>query len=291
MKADTLDAEVAAKLKRIDASAGDDLTRFPDFLVIGPQRTGSSWLFRQLAKHPEILVPKEKETYYFSTLGQPEHEKFRYRTMSEFLGAAMVDSPLLHLRKLVRHKLRYRPRIYGEATASNATVPLEVIEDICRINPSIKVVMMLRQPAGRARSHAKKALTAHTDRRPDELEFEEFDRFLRASGQVAKANCRQIIENWRSCLAPKNFMLAEFRRVAEAPQELLTEVQRFLGIDHDRLPGLHELQAKVYSTGAGRLPDAVENRIQELYKASIEDFDVILDELQGDRIAEGCYCI
>lgn len=289
MKPKRLEPDVAAQLRRISAKAGNDLARFPDFMLLGPPRTGSSWLFRRLATHPEIFLPREKETYFFSTLGEPDNPKRRYPALSDYLNGAMVDAPLYRLRKQVRNGLRYAPRIYGEATASNATLTPEVIREIRLINPEIKALIMLRKPEERARSHAKKALTAHTGRRPGEVEFEEFDRFLRARGQLGMANYREMIDRWRGGLKPGNFMITEFRRVSEDPQQLLRKVQKFLGVDHERLPGLRQLQAKVYSTGAGRLPDRVEARIQELYGPAIRDFDLLLGELKSAEIADGCY--
>jgi hypothetical protein len=39
--------------------------RGPDFLYIGPDKSGSSWLFKVLESHPECYVPPAKDLYYF----------------------------------------------------------------------------------------------------------------------------------------------------------------------------------------------------------------------------------
>ena len=38
---------------------------FPDFLVIGAQKAGTTWLHRNLQAHPQVWMPKEKELHYF----------------------------------------------------------------------------------------------------------------------------------------------------------------------------------------------------------------------------------
>ena len=43
------------------------MTRLPDFLGIGAQRSGSTWLYRQLESHPDIYVPTyRKEVRFFN---------------------------------------------------------------------------------------------------------------------------------------------------------------------------------------------------------------------------------
>ncbi len=37
----------------------------PDFLYIGPDKSGSTWMYRMLQKHPECFVPRVKDIYFF----------------------------------------------------------------------------------------------------------------------------------------------------------------------------------------------------------------------------------
>ncbi len=38
---------------------------FPQFLCIGAEKAGSTWLYKNLKKHPEIWLPPVKEIHYF----------------------------------------------------------------------------------------------------------------------------------------------------------------------------------------------------------------------------------
>ena len=38
---------------------------YPDFLGIGAQKAGTTWLGRNLQAHPEVWMPRVKEVHYF----------------------------------------------------------------------------------------------------------------------------------------------------------------------------------------------------------------------------------
>ena len=38
---------------------------YPDFLVVGAQKAGTTWLYRSLRTHPQVWMPREKELHYF----------------------------------------------------------------------------------------------------------------------------------------------------------------------------------------------------------------------------------
>ena len=41
---------------------------FPDFIGIGAQKAGTTWLHRNLQAHPGIWMPKEKEIHCFDEI-------------------------------------------------------------------------------------------------------------------------------------------------------------------------------------------------------------------------------
>ena len=44
------------------------LRSFPDFIIVGAQKAGTSSIFNQLIQHPQILPPRYKEVHYFDLL-------------------------------------------------------------------------------------------------------------------------------------------------------------------------------------------------------------------------------
>src|SRR5215217_5638753 len=59
---------------------------FPDFIGIGAQKAGTTWLHRNLQAHPQIWMPKEKELHYFD-----EKIKQRGGFWSRLLGSRPAD--------------------------------------------------------------------------------------------------------------------------------------------------------------------------------------------------------
>lgn len=47
--------------------------RLPDFLLLGAAKSGTSSVFQYLAQHPRIFLPDNKEPYFFSFEGTPDH--------------------------------------------------------------------------------------------------------------------------------------------------------------------------------------------------------------------------
>ena len=47
--------------------------RAPDFLGIGVQKGGTTWLYENLRNHPEIFMPRVKEIQYFNEIYVPRH--------------------------------------------------------------------------------------------------------------------------------------------------------------------------------------------------------------------------
>ena len=72
-----MSVDLQEKLRWVKVPSGEvDLTCFPDFLLIGPHRTGTTWLYRNLAEHPEVLVSEPKELYFFDRLKSPGDTRY-----------------------------------------------------------------------------------------------------------------------------------------------------------------------------------------------------------------------
>src|SRR3954462_533097 len=89
----------------------------PDFLIISPPKTGSTWLADNLRRHPQVFVPAIKEVKYFSSffkgLGLGWY-------LDHFAGAA--------------------GRVKGEASPSYALLPKGRIRLVRRLMPRVKLI-------------------------------------------------------------------------------------------------------------------------------------------------------
>lgn len=122
------------------------MARKPDFLIIGAQKCGTTWLWAVLRDHPQVYLPETKELEFFSYSKNLEGEGFERYLAENFAGAGDALA-------------------VGEATPSyfwNSCAPPEYCEkpkgferDIpgavqARLGSEVKLVLALRNPAQRA---------------------------------------------------------------------------------------------------------------------------------------------
>lgn len=246
-----------------------DLRYFPDFLVVGPQRTGTTWLHAQLRYHPEIMLSEPKELYFFSSLKNPESPRFRSNELQWYLR--FFHEPLWRvlLRQAIslwRYHERYRPRVRGEATASYAGLDRDVIQEIVALKPDVKVIFMIRNPIERAWSHAKKDLARNRRRRLEEVTEAEFERFFTDPYQLRCAHYTENIDNWVACLRPRHLLVALFDDIDRDPEALLLEVMSFLGVTSDRRYISADVRKPVNPTATTKIPQRYRQFLQELLK-------------------------
>lgn len=104
--------------------------RYPTFLFIGPDKTGSSWLYEIFVRHPQCYVPVVKDIYFF--------DRYYERGLDWYLGffrdapeAALAVGELSH------------DYLFSSAAADRIRKDL----------PGIKLLTCLRNPIDRTYSH------------------------------------------------------------------------------------------------------------------------------------------
>lgn len=194
----------------------DDLTKFPDFLVIGPQRTGSTWLHYNLAEHPSIMMSKHKEVRFFHLTKNHNSPQYHSSKLSWYLSNFNDPNP---------------EWIIGEATPSylvSLAKDSELLEELLTVNPSIKVITTIRNPIERAWSHAQLHLRVN-DLSFDEMDFEFFKDFYSNSYVSSCADCANI-DIWKKALYEDHVHVIRFDDIHIRPQFVLDQTFDFLGV-------------------------------------------------------------
>lgn len=260
-----------------------DLRRFPDFLILGPQRTGTTWLFFNLHMHPEILLHRMKETYFFSTLGKPQDPHFKFPCLEDYLESfrePLSERIKKHYTSLRKSLSFYRPKVTGEATASYALLPEEVVAEIVALNPKIKGILMLRDPVERAWSHAKKTLVRG---RSEPVGFEKFRAYFETLGQKKRAGYAAMVALWKKHLAPGHLYVGRYDRIATAPKALLEDIEKFLGVTTEALYFNRHLTIKLNPTSEESMPAEVLAFLEGFLAAEIESYRGLLAEIGQGR--------
>lgn len=100
----------------------------PNFLIIGAAKSGTTWLYEKLRRHPKVYMPRVKELGFFSRSGSEDKTREWYEKHFE---------PALAV---------------GEATP-NYLFHKRAPRRIANMMPDVKLIACLRHPTDRAYSH------------------------------------------------------------------------------------------------------------------------------------------
>ncbi|MFA6635861.1 MAG: sulfotransferase [Candidatus Omnitrophota bacterium] len=121
--------------------------RYPDFLVVGAGRSGTTSLHVLLSEHPEIVLPKEiKETLFWHIISNPNKSQTKH--LKRYIGN--IDD-YLELFSGTKDN-----QICGEVTPSYLYYHDFVISNLKKIHPNwknLKIVIILREPVSKVISH------------------------------------------------------------------------------------------------------------------------------------------
>ncbi len=250
------------------------LDRFPDFLIVGPQRTGTTWLHQVLTTHPEVFLTDPKEIFFFSRLKDRSSPRFESALLDWYLAHFHDPWPrwlAKQARSLRRYGLPYRPKIRGEATASYAAMDPDLVAEVAALRPDVKALVMVRHPVDRAWSHAKKDLVRNRGRRAGDVRDDEWTAFFRDPYQLRCARYEENLATWRAAVGDRNVFVGTFEEVEQRPAELLARVTGFLGVaDDPRFVDPKLLRSVVNPTGRSEVPERFRAELETLLAPEID---------------------
>lgn len=240
-------------------------------------------MFYNLHLHPQILLHRMKETYFFNMVGKPGHPHHTFDTLEDYLASfhePFGERLKKHYTSLRKSLALYRPKVIGEATASYAVLPGEMIAAIVAYKPDIKGIIMLRDPVERAWSHAKKTLVRG---KSGPVGFEQFRAYFETDGQRQRADYPTMIEAWRRHLRPGHLYLGRYDRIATEPRPFLEDIERFLGVTTRALFFNRHLTIKLNPTSSERMPDDIRAFLEEFLARDADAYRRLIAEVGSGK--------
>jgi Sulfotransferase domain len=228
------------RLRRVSGLATRRVRILPSFLLIGAQRAGTTSLFYYLRRHPHVARPGTKEVHFFDDrfwLGVDWYRSF-FATSAE--------------RRLAR--LRGGDLVAAEATPYYLFHPA-VPERVAATIPSVRLVVLLRDPVDRAYSHYRKMRRMGLERLSfeDALEKEENrlegeeerlladpryrSRHHRRHAYVARGLYADQLERWLAHFPREQLLVLRSEDFFARPAEICAETLDFLGLRRWQSPG------------------------------------------------------
>ena len=195
--------------------------RLPEFIIGGAPRSGTTWLYELLDRHPDVYMakPVAPEPKFF--LRDDEYAKgLPYYSSRWFDGAEPS-------------------KIAGE----KSTDYLEHAESAVRIArdlPRVKLIFILREPVSRAYSNylwtkmngleTEDFATALRLEDQRERELPEKWKFTRPFSYFSRGLYADLLTPYFNRFVDQQLLLARFEDIIERPRALAETVQRFIGV-------------------------------------------------------------
>ena len=232
------------------------------FIAIGPEKTGTTWLYNNLKAHPEINLNRVKEIRYLwenQYLGNSinlysklfkKHWHLRSNRVKLKGGVNSFLYYLIKKRKLKLKSLQWELRFFfgihnrkwykslfnynyvtGDITPKYAELNTNFIRELQLTVPDAKIIISLRDPVERHWSWLKMSLLQQ--------------RGLKKLNQVDKHKIKECINNkvilksndyvslykrWEEIYGEENILIIYFDELQNNPKSLLRKVESFLSI-------------------------------------------------------------
>ena len=280
---------------------------FPDFLIIGAQKAGTTWLHRNLQNHPRIWMPKEKELHYFDEKirinapikdklfgKQPADERWRRqvrRQLRAYKRRFSVQDVAWDLRYFLSRPSdewyaslfqQGRGKITGEATPDYSILGRKAVAHVHEIMPETKIILMVRNPIERAWSQA--LMDFSRARSLEAIPDEEFRQHFEGHRPRLFSDYLRTIANWGGFYPEEQIFVGFLEDVHFYPNRLLRRLYRFLGAGAS--DDYRVIKRKIHSRAVEQMPTRLASHLARVYHDDIRR----LDERFGGYASFWLYC-
>lgn len=268
-----------------------------NFMCVGVQKAGTTWLDNLLRNHPAVWSPCVKELHYYDEIyvpfTRPWSAQHRIRNAAnvirwqqesprpdprviaeaEFIGREVVDDDWY------RELFEMCPKgcIKGEVTPEYCMVTDEGVLRILSDSPRAQFFLMLREPVSRDTSHIRMILAnegfapncsmqEYAERLPTYMQWLDYEK---------RGDYLPILERWMRLVPRNQFHVMFFEEISRNPKRLVDEVCRKLHIDPKPV---RNLATEVVHKGEQySLPDWVIEELTLRHRAAIAEIRRMFD--------------
>ena len=223
---------------------------YPDFLVIGAQKAGTTWLHRNLSGHPEIWMPRN-EVHYFD-------RKINDRSFDDAWYASLFEEG------------RAQGKAVGEYTPSYSVIDKKWVARAHKLMPDAKIVFSMRNPIERAWSQANMTLVKKEGGVEHAGEEALRGMFDRQKAQL-RTNYLRTLENWGAYYPPERFFVGFLEDIHFHPEGFLDRLCEFLGVDPSFRPP--KMNKRINSRSTDEMPTWAASYLARVYRDIIRELD------------------
>ena len=242
----------------------------PTFLFIGPDKTGSSWIYEYLDAHPQCFVPEAKDLYFFDR---------EYHRGLQWYGKFFAPAG---------------PEQTAVGELSHDYILSDQVADRIRADlPEVKLVSAIRNPIDRTYSHYLYLKRSGLTQAPFAEALETFPEL------VENSRYSVMLQRYRDRFPDDQLCFLIFEDLRHRPQVFADQLTDFLGIDHmpaedigvvrpaSRARSYHLARLmKIGAAGARKL--GLQNMVGRLKHGALgESLYVPIDKSEREKISAG----
>jgi hypothetical protein len=248
----------------------------PDFLCVGAQKGGTTWLYQQLDSHPDFWMPPRKELHYFDELSRTKRAfPPRRRDERDLWFLEKITSLSAHSYiDLDNYARLFEPKaslLSGDITPAYSMLNDEIIQRIVDHFPRLKVIFLARDPVERAWSQLSMAVSVQMIKPFDVNDIDEVTRNLLHPGVLLRSYPSAIVARWKRHVHPGQFRTYFFDDLEKNPVDLRRSILHFLGADPGKPSGGLAVD---YNSQAGkkklRLTEKMRSHLAQFFKKELE---------------------
>jgi hypothetical protein len=283
---------------------------YPQFLVIGAQKAGTTWLHQNLRTHPQIWLPPEKSMHFFDFpalipfffLLFASDRSIRHWGMNRMIRdyrkvRAGEQSVSWYARYYLLLRTRrwyfslFRPgsgQVAGESTTRYAAMPEKKVAKVHAVLPDIKIIYLLRNPIDRVWSDLAMHHSArfghgglHT------IGEQRILGFLQNSEHLASSRYFDNLQRWEEFYPSTRIFVGFQQQIQDSPEELLGAIYRFLEVDYSKRHISDLVSKRINSHTYPEIPGHMANVLAGLL---IDDIEKLHQRLESPYTAEWLEC-
>jgi hypothetical protein len=174
---------------------------FPSFMCIGAQKAGTTWLYANLKKHPEIKLAR-KEYHYFDK-------------------DAKFYTPLKNYCKYFKSR---NNKISGDITPSYSVLEKDRIKLIKTLMPNLRLIFIMRNPIDRALSAASMRFSKKMKKDINSVSDKDFIDFLSMPGVIKRGRYLQTLENFLTYFNKEQLHIEFYENIKNEPEKLIKRI-------------------------------------------------------------------
>jgi Sulfotransferase family len=239
---------------------GDRTSRFPDFIIGGAMKSGTSTLRHLLSQCADVFFP-DRELHFFCLDDITQHPDYVGPVDGRWISLDFERDFDTNVRWYCDHFARARP---SQLKGEHSTVYLaseKASERIARLLPSVKLIFLLRDPVARTYSHYWHVVRTG-------MAVYDFERTLRYSPNalLTRSFYKPQVEAYLKRFPRENLKFMVFEKFIDNLKDSMAEVGRFLGLqskmdltkaDTHRHPGHRPRSLRVQLATNRLLRDAI----------------------------------